>query len=132
VIAFPETGAAGQSTAKKRQRLIAVTSWALSLIAGEFESAKVKAEGDHLVVGEVSIFDEARGESLHGNGVAGAQLGSDYLEQGLLAAEVDEPLGDPYCIGQRSGHDGYFAHGRIEKARCMGKTWLRQVRSVLP
>jgi hypothetical protein len=65
---------------------------AVSLISGESESAVVEAEGDYLVICGVSVFDEAGGESLHGNGVAGAQLGRDCLEQGLLAAEVDEPL----------------------------------------
>ena len=75
-------------------------------MSNQFESAVVKAESDHVVACEDSIFDEARGESLHRNGVAGEQLGRDRLEQGLPAAEVDEPLGEPYCIGRRSRHDG--------------------------
>jgi catechol 2,3-dioxygenase-like lactoylglutathione lyase family enzyme len=51
---------------------------------GEFESAVVEAEGDHLVVGEVSIFDEARGESLNRVRVASGQLARDRLELRLV------------------------------------------------
>ena len=70
----PSASAAADRKGRGRARRGRLISKAVS---GELEAAVVEAEGEHDVVGEVAVVDEAGGEPLRLDRVAGAQLGGD-------------------------------------------------------